>query len=175
MKSKSNNNLDKFVTAVSAINGIKDGEFVKTGNTFIGAIKILGIDIFNFKQQDREMSMRAFGEAVSSVDIPTKYVFCGCKPDYSNQISNLAKHELKEQHEVRRHILERERSWLEFYQKNEEMRSVFVLFFSPNIEVIKDSIKKYTACLSRGKLDAAVCKESDFTMIYRILLNGGID
>lgn len=175
MKKKSSSSPDKFVTAVSTITGIKDGMFIKSGDSYIGAVKVPGIDIFSFKQQDREMSMSAFGNALSVVEIPTKYVFIGCKPNYSNQISNLAKHELRQENPFLRHILERERSWLEYYEKKEEMRSVFVLFFSPNIEIIKDSIKKYTACLSKGKLEAVLCNEDDLAMIYKILLNGGLN
>jgi hypothetical protein len=175
MKKSRNNSPDKFVTALSTITGIKDGMFIKSGGDYIGAVKVPGIDIFNFKQQDREMSMSAFGNALSIVEIPTKYVFCGCKPDYSNQIANLAKHELMQKNPFLKHILERERSWLEYYQNEEEMRSVFVLFFSPDIEIIKDSIKKYMACLSKGKLDVIICKENDLAVIYKILLNGGLE
>ena len=174
-KSNGNNADSRFVTEISEITGIIDRRYIVTRGGYIGGVRVSGIDIFNFKQTDREIAIRAFGDAISIVEIPTKYVFIGCKPDYSSQISNLAKHELKQDNNFRRHILERQRAWLEYYQKGEEMRCVFVLFFSPDTEIIESCIKKYTACLERGKLEASECTEEDFITLYNALLTGGTD
>lgn len=175
MKSKQNvtKTPNKFVTSVSTIVGIENNTFVKSSNNYIGAVKVCGIDIENYKDQDREIAFNAFGNALSTVEIPTKYVFCGTKPDYSQQIRNFAVHELKQKNEFRKSILERERGWLEAYEQNYEMRMVYVLFFSHDTKTIQDNMDKYISCLKRGKLEASVCNEDDFVTIFDTLLCGG--
>lgn len=170
---KQNNAAAKFVTDVSSLTGVDGDAFVKNRSGYIGGIKVSGIDIFNYKKDDYENAIYSFGLALSVVDIPTKYVFVGCKPDYSNQMANLARHELTQENQFLKSLLARQRAWFEFYQKKKEIRYSFVLFFSPDKKKISDCIDKYINCLSLSKITAVPCRRKDYEQVFEILLKGG--
>lgn len=165
----------RFVMDAGSIAGIEDDCYVVTRNELIGAVRVPGIDIFHFKESDRNISMRAFGNAVAQTDIPTKYVFIGCKPDYSRQIALLARKELAQENSFRKKLLARQRAWLEYYEKNLEERLSFVLFFSPDKSRIADSMARYISCLQQAKVAASVCDRRDLTQLFSTLLQGGND
>jgi hypothetical protein len=175
MKHKKDAVLSKFVTSVSSLTGIEDGCFLKNNNGYIGGLKVPGIDIFNLKQDDFEAAILAFGNAVLMVTLPTKYVFIGCKPNYGSQMANIARHELIQKNPFRKHLLERQRAMLEYYQEHNQVRYSFVLFFSPKKEKITNAIEKYAGCLSMAKITAVVCERADLEQLYTTVLKGETD
>jgi len=168
------NNELIFITSILTITGLEDEKFVKSQNGYIGGVKVPGIDLFNLKSSDLQHAISSFGDAIAKVDIPVKYVFAGCKPDYSSQKINLARHELKQLNPFRKYLLERERAWLEHYEKNQEERLVFVLFFEESKAVIEDAINKFIGSLSQAKMTASVCGRNELKTAFKILLQGGI-
>jgi hypothetical protein len=175
MKRKNDAAQNRFVTSVSSLTGIEGNRFLKNRDGYIGGLKIPGIDIFNLKEDDFETAILAFGNAVLMADIPTKYVFIGCKPDYSSQAANIARHELLQKNPFRRHLLERQRAMLEYYQDNNQVRYSFVLFFSPKKEKIAAAMDKYILCLSMAKISAAACEKEELEQLYATVLKGGTD
>lgn len=165
-----------FVLDISLIDCIENDRFVRLDSSeylYAAAIKIPGIDIFHFKELDQDISMGAWGQGIIKTETPTKYVFIGCKPDFRNQVAYLAKKELKQENAFRRHVLERQRSWLEYYQQNEEERLAFVMFFGMEKNKIDDAMEKFINSLYIAKMNPTICRTAELVQLYKILLQGG--
>lgn len=161
-----------FVIHASRLKGIEDN-LIKTQNGYIGAVRILGVDIKNYKEIDKNICMMAFGNVLRAVEIPAKYVMLSCRPDYSQQTAFIARREASQKNPERQYILQRMRTALDNCQKNTVRRLTYVLLIAPERELIEKNKQKIIDCFQRAKISASDADEEEMCKIYRTILNGG--
>lgn len=166
---KSNKN---FVVHVSRITGIGDG-MIRTLDGYIGAVRILGVDIKHYKEVDKNVCMMAFGNVLQAITIPTKYVVLSCRPDYSQQIAYIARSESRQKNQARKKILQKIRNGLEHCQKNAVRRLTFCLLFDSDRSVIEKNRENMIDYFRQAKISASGASEEEICTVYRALLNGG--
>jgi hypothetical protein len=143
---------------------------LKTG--FAAVIHIPGIDIINYKPNDKEYSFYTFGQATQVCPVPFKVVFLSDHADYAEQLGNLRARLEKTEHPYRRYLLQRQAEWLEYYQTAQTDRFAYLFFLGATAPEASDAAELYIRVFRAGRNYAARCGRGQCERIFQVLLQG---
>lgn len=144
--------LSRYVTALTNIEDIEDGVYVKTKTGYFSVLKIYGIDIFNYKPADKSSAYINFAQAETRLSLPHKFIFMDGSPSMSEQITHVQHKLEKTEHYYRKFVLERQLNRFNIIEKEQRDRLAYLMIFGPT----KDELSKATQSFIHEMKDTSI-------------------
>lgn len=159
--------LDTFVLQISDILGLQDDKYIRTKQGYALLLKIMGIDILGYQEDDRNMAMQNFSRAIQLCKLPQKYLLLDVRPDLSEQKEHVTRQLHTAEHPHRRMILERQLGFLETIETQTSDRIAFLMIFSGSQLLLDENASRFmTAMADTG---VTVCEGVELTSVLRNL------
>lgn len=155
--------INRFVLSAGEIVGWVDEKYIKTRQGFFAVLKISGIDIMNYKEDDQELAYLHFGRAEQLLKLPHKYIFMDSNPDLSAQ-KKYIEHRLKRTtHEYRRFLLQRQLSFFAAFEEKQRDRLAYLSIFADSIKELDENIGEYMSAMTDTAVE--ICTGTELTKI----------
>lgn len=172
-KSKRKPRLLKKTDLITSFIDISDiGEnyltFKRKTNKYITILKISGIDIFNYNDDDQGSIFNSFGKATKSLTLPYKYVFTNARPDLSKQKDFINYKLEKVNHSFCKELLERQFNYFDFIENNQRDRLAYLIIFGDDIPQLIQSAERYKAIMVDTAVEIISGKEQ-ISILHNIM------
>lgn len=129
-------------------------------------LRILGIDIFHYSDNDKELIYRNFAAATMSVHLPCRYIFSDAHPVLSEQLSFLNYKKEKSKHAFSNALLQQQIDIYHYKEKNQRDKLTYLLMFSDNVAELEENAKNFIYRMSDTSVEKA-----DRSQIVELLHN----
>ncbi len=117
--------------------------FCQNKKTFCCLVKISGIDIFHYTDEDKAQAFRNFAAATMSLHIPYKFVFTDAHPQLQSQIDYLSYKERKTTHPLAKKVLQNQIHILKDKEKTQSDKLAFLMLFSDSHQELQQSADSF--------------------------------
>lgn len=135
-------------------------EFLKINNKYCLLLKIAGIDIFNYSDEDRDSACKNFALATASLQgVEHKYIITDSKPILSeNKKYVLAKSEMTD-NAFHKYLLNRQYELFDYFEESHYDRLAFLMIFSDNADELNQSAVNFMKRMRY--VDISICDEKE--------------
>lgn len=155
---------NSFVDTLIDYQDIVDDIYLKTSSGFACVVKISGIDIFHYSDDDQNICYNNFAAAELSLKFPHKYVFYDCSPSYTTQ-KEFIKYKLEKQNNpYLKELLQRQLFLFENNENNSKDRSAYLFIYGKNKTDLKNSAEMFI-----HKMSDTICEIVGAEELKRIL------
>ena len=121
-----------FVDTLIDYQAIIDDMYLKTSSGFACVVKISGIDIFHYSEDDQNICYSNFAEAELALRLPHKFVFYDCSPSYPTQKEFINYKLEKQTNPYLKELLERQLFLFDNNENSCKDRSAYLFIYGKN-------------------------------------------
>ena len=135
-------------------NGIIEVTYKKQRTKCI-ILRILGIDIFHYSDNDKEAIYRNFAAATMSVHIPCRYVFSDAHPILTEQIDFLNYKKERSSHTFSSVLLQQQIDIYKYKEKHQRDKLTYLMMFSDKASELEENAKNFIHRMSDTSVEIA--------------------
>jgi hypothetical protein len=155
---------NSFVDTLIDYQDIVDDIYLKTSSGFACVVKISGIDIFHYSDDDQNMCYNNFAAAELSLKLPHKYVFYDCSPSYPTQKEFINYKLEKQNNPYLKELLQRQLFLFDNNENNCKDRSAYLFIYGKNKSDLKNAAEMFI-----HKMSDTICEIVEAEGLTRIL------
>lgn len=157
---------NSFVDTLIDYKEIIDKKYLKTSSGYACVVKISGIDIFHYSEDDQHICYTNFAQAELAIKLPHKYVFFDTTPSYINQ-KEFIKYKLEKQiHPYLKELLERQLFLFDSKEKSHKDRTSYLFIFGKNYSELDTAVDMFI-----HKMSDTVCEQIHSEELKKVLHN----
>ena len=132
-------------------------------------LRIAGVDIFHFTDDDKSTAYRNFGKATKALDLPYKYIFANCTLNLSEQ-QRYINHKLKSApNDNLGYYLERELKRFEYIEQNHRDRVSYLIIYGETESQAMIAATRYIADMQDTSV--SICNSSEQLNVFADVIN----
>ena len=147
---------------------IVDNKYLKTSSGFACAIKISGIDIFHYSEDDQHICYSNFAQAELSIKLPHKFVFFDTSPSYTKQKEFIRYKLEKQNNPYLKELLQRQLFLFDTKEQYHKDRSSYLFIFGKSYSELDDEVDTFISKMS-DTICEQVCSDKLKQILHDIL------
>ena len=140
--------LSDFTLSLTDILSVTEDAYIEYRAGFGLVLRVPGTDIFNYKQNDKEISYGAYGLSLIGTTNSIKIISLDTAPDYEHQIEFYKSRAVKQSNAYRKYIIERQAEHMQYYQNHDRERSYYVIAYGKTKEAALENAASFNSMIS---------------------------
>ncbi len=142
----------------------------KAKRRYCCVLRIFGIDIFHYSENDKEQVYNNFATATMALRVPYKYVFTDAHPQLKSQIEYLEYKLSRTTHKYSSAVLENQIRFMKQKEENQRDKLAYLMLFSDEIESLKTNAKDFYDHMQDTGVE--YCEKSHIEEFFVNYMNG---